>query len=161
MHRKIVFFLIITNLVFFPIKGFAMSFLTKQVLFSEVSGLVLQDGKPLANVEVVRSYSEVDKEGSESVKTNKNGTFYFPNATNTLFFEFSFFPPSEIVISQEIIIKYEGKAYDAWVFAKDDYKEGSEVGKKVINISCNLDDKPDYTKLPSGNSVFGICSLKD
>jgi len=154
--KKIIIFILLVSL---PIVGVAMSFFTKQVLFSEVKGVVQKQGKPLANVEVIRSYTELDNTGNESVKTDENGHFNFPKVTKTLFFELGFFPPSKVVITQEIVIKFEEKIFDAWVFSKGDYKNGSEIGKEKINIICDLNNEVKYTETPSGDSVYGLCTF--
>jgi len=135
-----------------------MSFFVKQVLFSEANGVVLNQGKPLAGIEVTRKYTDEDSH-EETVKTNKDGRFHFPKATNTLFFELSFLP-SEVVVSQEILIKYEDKTYDAWISGKRNYEDGGEIGKKIINIICDLSNEPKYKEFSKGEGVYGICIIE-
>ncbi|MCF6252524.1 MAG: DUF4198 domain-containing protein [Methylococcaceae bacterium] len=135
-----------------------MSFFVKQVLFSEVNGVVLNQGKPLAGVEVTRKYTDEDSH-EETVKTNKDGRFHFPKATNTLFFELSFLP-SEVVVTQEIFIKYQDTVYDAWLFVKDNYDTAGEIGKEPITLICDIDNEAKRKKTKTGEFVYGICQIE-
>jgi len=143
---------------FFSTIGYTMSFFTKQVLFSEVKGVVLNQGKPVTDAEVIRRYSYDDDWKEEVIKTNKDGGFYFPKATSTSLFDMGFLP-SEIVVSQEIIIKYKDTSYDAWVFVRDNYDDGSELGIKSINLICDISNEPKQIKSKTGGVVYGICQI--
>ena len=155
MKKKLSIFILLVSL---PVVGVAMSFFTKQVLFSDVKGVVLNQGKPLADVEVTRRYSHADDWKEETIKTNKEGGFHFPKATNTSLFDIGFLP-SEIVVSQEIIIKYKDSSYDAWVFVRDNYDEGSELGTNTINLICDISHEPKQSKSKAGGVVYGICQI--
>ncbi len=154
--KKLNIFILLVSL---PVVGGAMSFFSKQVLFSEVKGIVQKQGKPLVNVEVIRSYTELDNRNHESVKTDAQGQFNFSKVTKTLFFELGFFPPSEVVVSQDIILNYKGISYDAWVFVRDNYDNGSELGVNTINLICDISNEPKQLISKTGGVVYGICLL--
>lgn len=129
--------------------------LTK-VLFSEVHGVVLHHGKPVPNAVVTRhfNFGWTDEEKTESMKTNKDGTFYFPAikrfslATSII--------PHEPSVSQIIKIHHDEKEYIAWHLNKHNYDENGELGGKPINLICELTKEPttDSKTLVSGICIF-------
>lgn len=88
--------------------------MAKQVIFSAVSGKVLQDGKPVSGAIVEREYryaSGTEKTGKDSTTTGPDGGFTLPKI------EFSSFLlswlPHEVMIAQVITIRHDGKAHQA------------------------------------------------
>ncbi len=126
-----------------------------KVMFSEVQGMVLKDGKPVAGAKVVRSYKWAwnDAKQKDEVITDASGKFRFKIAKRMSLITSIF--PHEPVVNQEIIIHYGNKQYKAWFFFKRDYEENSELNGKPINIKCEISTEEGYHL---GNKVWGICT---
>lgn len=135
----------------------------KLCLFSEVEGIVLDNGVPVAGVELERIW-DLCCDGSsntDSTTTDERGYFYFqkvtrffiiPNILNDL-------TPS---IGQDIFIHYRGKKIEAWRSTKSDYATNSELGKP-IRLICHVEKEPIFNDITSrpGSAVFGVCEFVD
>lgn len=137
------------------LEGYAMGGLSK-VMFSEVRGVVLQDGKPVVGARVVRSYRWHwnDASQQDEVTTGADGKFQF-KLTSRLSLITSIFP-HEPVIHQEIKIISANKEYLAWEFNKRNYDENGELNGKKVSIKCELANKEGYRV---NNDIWGICDL--
>ncbi len=64
-----------TLLLFYSIPGSAMSMFKPMIMFSEVRGTVVENGKPVEGAQVVQQYqwSWNDKTYKSTVKTDRNG----------------------------------------------------------------------------------------
>jgi hypothetical protein len=133
----------------------AMGGLSK-VMFSEVQGVVLKEGKPVAGAKVVREFIWAWNDASQrdEVTTDASGKFKFDLASRVSLITSIF--PHEPVISQKIKIIHHGKVYIAWDFTKHDYDENGELDGKKINIKCELEKNEGYH---INTSVWGICTL--
>ena len=132
-----------------------MSLFDHKTLFSEVNGVVLKDGKPVANAEVVRYYHWhwKDSKSTESTTTNDKGEFHFEavrekSMTASLMFH-------EPLITQEIKIRLDDQEYKAWRFTKHDYQNNGELNGRAIKMTCDLETEPSFK-----DDVFGICTLE-
>ena len=132
-----------------------MSIFDKKTLFSEVNGVVLKDGKPVANAEVTRYFHWhwKDRKSNESTTTNSQGEFHFDavrekSVTASLMFH-------EPLVSQDIKIFVDGQEYKAWRFTKHDYEDNGELNGRAIKMKCALETEA-YFK----DEVFGICTLE-
>lgn len=72
--------------------------------------MVLDKGRPLANVRVDRVLIEEDDEVVDTQYTDHEGRFSFRPIYRQRFELFDFFP-HEIVVTQKILLKYDGKEY--------------------------------------------------
>lgn len=126
----------------------------KPVLFSEVNGVVMNKGVPLANVEVKRVYVEEYDEIVDRTFTNSEGMFSFRPIYRPRFRWFDLFP-HEIVITQKMIMIYEGKEYEGWICNKRNYDRNGELGGKPISLLCDL--KNTFT---DNGGFTGICRLR-
>ncbi len=128
-----------------------------KVMFSEVQGVVLKDGKPVAGAKVVREYTWAwnDASQKDEIITGTDGKFQF-TLTNRLSLLTSIFP-HEPVIHQKITITSESKEYLAWRFSKHDYDENGELNGKKIAIACDLGNKKGFH---INDDIYGICVLK-
>lgn len=126
-----------------------------RVLFSEVHGTVLKDGKPLSGVTVRRVFNwRWGKEkGKDQTATNSAGQFRFPQIDRE---SISASIPHEPVIGQFIYIDHEGKEYVAWETFKHDYVVNGELDGKPINLDCELTRENGFH---IRDSVNGICKL--
>ncbi len=132
-------------------QGVAMA---KMVVFSEVQGKVLHNGKPVANAVLEREFRWTwkDEVGTDSTTSNAAGGFAFPRIERSSLFASVL--PHEPNIEQTILIKVDGKTYKAWMFRKRDYKLNGELDGKPIVITCHLEAEPSHH-----GKVFGICEL--
>ncbi len=132
-------------------QGTAMA---KMVMFSAVSGKVLQDGKPVAGAVVEREFrwSWKSETGTDSTQTDASGAFRFPVIERSSFMGSVL--PHEPMVRQTILIKHGGKTHKAWMFDKGNYKLDGELGKPIV-MTCRLEKEPTHT-----GDVFGICELQ-
>jgi hypothetical protein len=124
----------------------------ERVLFSAVSGRVLEGGKPVAGATLERSATwtlDGDEPIRDSVKTDSEGRFSFPAITKRKLS--SGLLPHEPVISQDIDVRRGNHAISIWYTAKHDYEANGELWyladgikfirdkNKPISITCNLE----------------------
>lgn len=131
-----------------------MPIITRLVFFSEVHGVVLDHGKPVAGAEVERSFRSDwrDIKGVETTKTDSMGRFHFTSyARKSLLVGLI---PHQPVTTQDVIIRFEGKIYEAWLAMKYDYEENSELDGVPINMYCDIATKPDHQ-----GKFYGICRI--
>ncbi len=128
-----------------------------KVMFSEVRGVVLMNGAPVAGAKVSREYTWAwdNKKVREEAQSDAAGKFSFARASKSSFM--SGLMPHEPVISQLITISFEGKDYIAWDFRKHNYDDKGELKGKPINLSCELTRKPSSSYIK--DDIYGICSL--
>lgn len=131
-------------------QGTAMA---KMVMFSAVSGQVLQDGKPVAGAVVEREFrwSWKSETGTDSTQTDASGAFRLPAIERSSLM--GSLLPHEPMVRQTILIKHGGKSYKAWMFDKGNYKPDGELGRPIV-MTCRLEKQPTHH-----GDVFGICEL--
>lgn len=132
-----------------------MGGLTK-VMFSEVQGVILKDGKPVSGALVTREFTWAwnDYSQKDQFTTDSTGKFKFPLASR--FSLATSLLPHEPVIKQKITIQHEGKEYLAWRYFKHDYNKNDELAGKDINLKCDLTKEPGFY---INKDIFGICVL--
>jgi len=130
-------------------------------LFSEVNGVVTLKSSPVSGAKVIQVAKFDDKEYTNETMTDANGAFYFkPMYTRSVR---QFFPVSTS-ISQNIIIQYDDKTYEAWRTLKADFELNSELNESTtgnviaINLQCDLENKNLTRRGAYGNAVMGICT---
>jgi len=123
----------------------------KKCLFSAVTGVVLDHGKPVEGAVIERSYewSWKNQKGGDQAATDAEGAFSLPviwgrSLSASLL-------PHEPNVRQTLLITYQGKTYDGWFFNKGDYRENDELGRP-IRLVCRLESEPQRR-----GEVFGIC----
>jgi hypothetical protein len=131
--------------------------MAKMVIFSAVSGKVLQDGKPVPGASVEREFRWVwkDEIGTDSATTGANGEFSFAKIERSSFL--GSLLPHEPVVRQSLTIKVGGKSYEAWLLNKHNYDDNGEVeGKKPLKLVCRLEATPSR----HAGGYYGICELE-
>lgn len=151
MSVKNIFFVLVVG--FFSLGAYAMG---GKVMFSAVTGQVLQNGKPLAGVKVVRQYTWAwnDKKVVEEVVTDAAGSFSFKQASQSSLL--TSIVPHEPVIYQTIHIFHNDKKYVGWRHTKHNYDSEGEL-RRPISIVCDLAIEPEFYMSPD---VFGVCKQK-
>jgi hypothetical protein len=126
--------------LFFPLKGVAMSLLfgTEVVLFSPMEGKITYKGKPAAHAKITRTIIWKGDAGETDVfYTSETGEFKLPiKKTKVRIPAFA-----EFVLTQEMNVFYEDQEFFVWFKAKQDLDEYGELGGKPHNFRCELTDK--------------------
>ena len=130
----------------------------KLYLFSEVRGVVTQNGKPVGGATVEQTYA-YDKKISRTTQSNDAGEFFFPEVVMRSFW--ASIMPHEPFVEQTIKINYGGHEYIAWAYDKRNYRQNGELDGKSIVMHCALESSPKRIEVRGAvNSVFGICELR-
>jgi hypothetical protein len=148
MFKKIIasFFLLI-----FSYGVYAMS--AKPCLFSGMTGVVNYEGKPAANVRLLRKIE--DKDIDETI-TDEKGYFEFKVVYQKR--SLLSFLPMEFVIKQEIIAFKDGIEYEMWSGVKRKREENSESRGKPLVVTCELTlEEENYIKV-NNSPFFSLCT---
>lgn len=132
----------------------AMALFGTNVLFSEVEGQIVQDGKPVKDAEVtqITLWSSQGEVSPVTTSSDENGRFRFAEITRKG--GFSNLLPGQITIVQKINIKHGGKEYRGWINTKSNFERHGESNGKPLKFICNLNHTPSN----QGND-FGVCKL--
>jgi hypothetical protein len=131
----------------------AMGLFGTNHLFSEVSGTVVINGKPVSGAEVtqITLWSKPGEVPDVTSRTDVQGRFSFPEITRPAgFFNLV---PAEIAIVQKINISFEGKEYRGWLNTKSNFDREGERGRP-LRFVCELTHVPSNT-----GGDFGVCRL--
>lgn len=140
-------------LAFILSEGCAMGLSSPLVLFSEVHGTVLSDGKPVQGAELVQEVVWSDNKNDvppAHTQSDAQGRFHFPAVEHR--------PgllrgvPHQPVVLQKITIRHAGHEYTAWRHTKNSYEPNSELDGKPLNLECELTRAPDFE-----GTHYGIC----
>jgi hypothetical protein len=105
------------------------------VLFSAVSGKLLDKGKSVAGLTLTRTVEWKGDTYTDTTITGKDGEFAFP-----VFKKFEILRqvlPDEPMISQTIETVYQGKNYEIWSLSKGNYDNNGELD--YVNFFVNKD----------------------
>ncbi|GLQ97849.1 carboxypeptidase-like regulatory domain-containing protein [Dyella mobilis] len=123
------------------------------VLFSEVRGTVLIDGRPVQGAELVETAAwSGNKRALQRTVTDENGAFSLPAIKHPAGLRRII--TAAPTVWQEIFINYQGVQYVAWKYGKLNYDINGELDGRPINLLCELTNPP--TK---DGSRYGICKL--
>jgi|SRR5581483_4197512 len=134
-------------------EGYAMGAFDRLILFSEVHGTVLKDGKPVEGAELIEKVVWSDNENEippQRAVTDAKGAFSFPAIERKA--GLLRLIPAQPTIQQTITIKYKGVEYTAWLHGKTSYNANTELDGKPIRLECELTRQPDYE-----GKHYGIC----
>ncbi|GLQ99216.1 hypothetical protein GCM10007863_36360 [Dyella mobilis] len=130
-----------------------MSAFDRLVLFSEVHGTVLKEGKPVEGARLTQTVVWSDNKNeipAQHAVTDGQGSFSFPTIEHKP--GILRMVPHQPVILEKIMIDYQGVEYTAWRHTKDTYDANSEMNGKPINLVCELTREPDFE-----GTHYGIC----
>lgn len=134
-------------------EGHAMGIFDRLVLFSEVHGTVLKNGKPVAGAEIVQKVvwsDDANEIPPQRAVTDKAGTFSFPAIEHRA--GLLRLIPAQPIMLQKILIHYQGAEYIAWQHSKGSYNANTELDGRPIRLVCELTRQPDYE-----GKHYGIC----
>ncbi|MFG6935609.1 DUF6795 domain-containing protein [Burkholderia pseudomallei] len=123
------------------------------VLFSEVHGTVLKDGKPVAGAELVQKVvwsDDVNEIPPQSTMTDEAGAFALPAIERNA--GLLRLIPAQPTIQQTIVIRCQGVEYVAWLHGKSSYNANTELDGHPLHLVCELTRQPDYE-----GKHYGIC----
>lgn len=130
-----------------------MGVFSRLVLFSEVHGTVLNEGKQVVGAEIVQRmvWSDDDtKNRTHQTVTGKDGAFTFPTIESNA--GLLRLIPAQPTIQQTIVIRYQGREYVAWLHGKNSYDANTELDGRPLHLVCELTRQPDYE-----GKHYGIC----
>ena len=114
----------------------------KQEVFlsSEVEGVVTENGKAVANLEITRSLMYIDgKDHLDIAITDSTGHFTFPR--KSIRSSIPSKPFSEDRVSQQITVEHKGVLLPLWIATNYGIKETLEFSKKLAFLNCELSNK--------------------
>lgn len=135
-------------------QGIAMANTPPRVIFSQVKGTVLEQGRAVLGAVIERQVEWNDEKSTDRANTAADGSFVLPALTRKASL-LDRLLPSEPMVKQTILILHEGKTYKAWYFFKRNYKDNGELDGRPIQMVCRLEREP-----AKHGEVFGICELQ-
>ncbi len=105
------------------------------ILFSPISWYIYVDKKPLSGITITRWYKWgfYSNEGKETVTTDTNGFFSFPDSVSIKSRILDIIP-HEAVITQRMFVDYQGKEIQIYGTVKRDYNLNGEYGWKPLKF---------------------------
>lgn len=133
----------------------------KVSLCSEMQGILLNNGTPVANAKVTRriNWHWGNSDQIESTTTNDQGKFTFPAKTASSFT--AKLIPHEPVIEQTVMFNVDGTDYEGWIYAKHNYDDLGELQGKALSFNCELSEEPQYRKTFGVHGAYGICQFTE
>jgi len=133
-----------------------MPLFKKKCLFSQVSGVVLSGGQPVAGARIEHYYwwDGPEKSRRITVNTDSDGRFSADAVYDDAWM--TYFLPTSPSIQQQLTIHHEDKEYEAYLVFKDNYDENGELGGKPLSLVCELGDEPS-----NDDGFYGICTLAE
>ena len=136
------------GLTLLSMMGAQMAFGDSLVLCSKLSGkLVDQEGAGQSGIRIVRSWewAWADKQGSDEVTTDADGSFLFPEVTGSSWT--ARIVPHTPSIRQSVIAHgpdgaVEILAIDKGSYERDSELEGTGLTGPGINVVCRIDKEP-------------------
>lgn len=137
-----------------PVTESAMGMFSELVLFSELEGVVLKQGVPVAGAEIVQevTYEKPGKALVKTVQTSTDGRFRLARVTTGA--GLSRILPGQPSILQRIIIRHNGTEYEGWRHNKNSYDLNSELDGRPLKLICELATAPDFE-----GKHYGICRV--
>lgn len=125
----------------------------KVCLFSNISGVIHLDGKPVTNALVKRKVEFSDLKEDET-RTDETGYFELPAIFDRTITKHL---PQEFTAGQEIIVHYQNKEYSIWSGVKRKYEENSEARGKPLVVSCELNSERKFIQV-NNQPIFSLCT---
>jgi hypothetical protein len=155
MARFALLVLVAFSLLNIP-EGHAMGAFDPIVLFSEVHGTVLMNGQPVRGAQLVQKVlwsDNADKNPVRLAVTDEHGAFHFPVIERSA--GLLRLIPSQPMMLQTLLIRYQDEEYIAWRHGKDSYDANTELEGRPIALICELTRKPDFE-----GTHYGICKVQ-
>ena len=136
------------------IAGAAMGMFSELVLFSDVEGVVMKEGVPVAGAEIVQeiTYQEPGKIPVRTIRTGADGRFTLARVTTGA--GLSRIIPGQPSVRQRLMIRHNGIEYEGWRHNKNSYELNSELDGRSLRLVCELSNTPDFE-----GKHYGICQV--
>lgn len=134
------------------------SVISSSKLTSDLAGAVTRQGSPIAGA-VVKYNVESGWYGTweeQVLVTDENGKFETPEWKIVRPFVLVHQP----VIKQELLIEYEGRVYDAWLYTRMVYSDNGDPANGSFLI-CDLDANITSQKIGDYRHAKGICVVQE
>lgn len=122
-------------------------------LFSAMSGVVTVDGKPAANLRLVRT-AAFGSIKTDETRTDQLGRFEFPPVYERTVAKFL---PQEFVVKQDIVADYNHEPIKIWDGVKRKPEENAEARGKPLVVECELLMEELAYKNIDGSPIFSRC----
>jgi hypothetical protein len=139
------------------------------VLFSAVSGKVVDQGKPLAGIKLEREtkWTWGKETINDHVVSGADGSFSFPAIKRKMLL--GSILPHEAIIRQEIKASLNGSVREVWLANKRNYENNGELSyvddnlrkmtnyrdpSKPIRVTCDLSGQPTRR-----GGIYGLCEF--
>jgi len=130
-------------------------------LCSAVSGRILDNGKPVADLKIERILVDFDsKERKDSTTTDQNGDFSLPAVNIRSRSPASLF--RELLTKQKIYFKKQDELFTLWSTTLWGVEPINAYDKKLSQLNAELTDPEVYfnfTKDYESNDMHGACSI--
>lgn len=126
----------------------------KVCLFSGMSGVITTNGKPAANVRLIRT-AALGKPKTDETITDANGNFEFPPMFDRTITKFL---PQEFVAKQDIVALYNEQETKIWDGVKRKPEENTEARGSALVVKCELEQKELEYKSVNGSPIFSRCT---
>ena len=105
--------------------------------FSPVQAKLTLNGEPAIGAQVTRTTQWKDPV-VDTAETNSEGEFSFSGNYEKSVKKFL---PVEIMISQQLLVTYQGETYEIWANGKMNADENSELDGLPLNLTCELTEE--------------------
>jgi len=144
-------FFISLFLLIFSYGVYAMS--AKPCLFSGMTGVINYEGKPAANVRLLR---KVEGKDEDETITDENGYFEFKAVYQKK--SLLSFLPTEFSVQQIITAIKDNKEYPMWVGVKRAPEENAESRGKPLVVSCELTLEEENVVIVNDGPIISLCT---
>jgi hypothetical protein len=113
------------------------------VIFSELRGVVLVQGRPVAGAQVVRSWhwDLTSERGADAAVTDAEGRFHLPAVLRRGWLRR--WLPHEPFVEQTIDVTHAGGTVTVWMLDRRNYRPGGELGPErsapALAVTIELD----------------------
>lgn len=137
-----------------------MLFKTKQtyVIASPMEGVLMKDGKPLANTKILRRlrWNSNDNGIEQEFMSDENGRFSLPIHEETL----TLSALTQFVCSSHITINIDNEDYDIWYNNKFSPEIYAETNGPIEDLTCDISSEELIVR-PDISRIGTICRWKN
>ena len=152
MKASLRFILLFILLLLLGGTAVGLSDLGKVCLFSAISGVITQDGKPVANARLVRTANRRGKK--DETTTDAEGYFSLPAMYERTITKYL---PQEFSVGQLITVEYLNKNYELWSGVKGKPEENAESRGKPLVVQCDLNNEKKLKEVNS-SPIISKCT---
>jgi len=156
--KKVIAFCVAVAFIFISLGTVSMSIKDygKVCLFSSISGVITQNGQPVANARVKRVVGKAHVQGelTDETTTDEKGYFEMPAV-----FERNIIAkvlPMEFAVPQQIFVYVNSSEYEIWKGVKRKREENTESKGAPLVVRCDINNERKLKQI-DGNMIFSAC----